>query len=179
MQMYYITFFDICTQKNILVRPIVLRSHNLSTCVYLNYMKTLEIWDNLSINIMIRTMNRRADYWNKAGKDKHHLTINKQLSWSSIKMDVKVPMAMQQMQISSLLTTIGSFCLGWWHRWTLSASWHPPPTTEVDHLSLHTRPHHRGHLHKGQPAGHKMPYQAVFHRWIIYTIYVWRNLKSG
>lgn len=52
-----------------------------------------------------------------------------------------------------LLTTRGSSCLVWWPQWTLSASWHPPQATAVGHLSQHTRPHRRGHLHRGQPVG--------------------------
>lgn len=52
-----------------------------------------------------------------------------------------------------LLTTRGSSCLVWWPQWTWSASWHPPQTTAVGHPSQHTRPHHRGHLHRGQPVG--------------------------
>lgn len=67
------------------------------------------------------------------------------------------------MSVGFLLTTRGSSCLVWWPRWTLSASWHPPRTTAADHLCRRTRPRHRGHLHKGQPAGQTQACGAEFY----------------
>lgn len=82
----------------------------------------------------------------------------------------------------ALLTTRGSSCLVWWPRWTLSASWHPPQTTAVGHLSRHTRPHHRGHLHRGQPVGQdqipipevhvEQPTHLTFYR-LKSTVHLW------
>lgn len=86
------------------------------------------------------------------------------------------------MSAEALLTTRGSSCLVWWPRWTLSASWHPPQTTAVGHLSRHTRPHHRGHLHRGQPVGQdqipipevhvEQPTHLTFYR-LKSTVHLW------